>query len=76
MGKYLLAILISMFLWNYAGQAMTAKDDIANVLGVGLYFAIVCLWIWLIGRELTPASKANGGSDHCGCGCSHHNEEN
>ena len=49
--KYTLACVTTMFLWNFAGQAMTEKDDIANIYGIGLYVAIVALWIWLIGRQ-------------------------
>ena len=77
MGKYALAVLISMFLWNYAATAVTAKDDLAVAAGFALYFAIVALWIWLLGSELTPIARVgkSDDSDHCGCGCSHHNDE-
>jgi len=81
-GKYFLATIITMFLWNYAGLAVSAKDDLAVAAGFALYFGIAALWVWLIGSEIrsesTPIAqtgKSDDGDDHRGCGCSRHNTE-
>jgi hypothetical protein len=75
LGKYFLAIAITMFLWNYAGQAMTEKDTISNFMGLGVYFIISVLWIWLLGGEFKSLTKTKDGCDHSGCECSHQNNE-
>ena len=50
-GKYLLAIILTMIGWNYAGLAVTAKDDLAVFAGMFLYFLMFSGWIWLVCNE-------------------------
>lgn len=74
LGKYVLACVISLILWNFAAQAMTAKDDIANLLAVGLYFLMVAMWIWLIGNEFK--SNTHNLGDHLTGKCDCHKHDN
>ena len=57
LGKYLLAFIVTMILWNYAGMAVSVKDDLAVIAGIFIYFCIVAGWIWLIGNEFRLNKK-------------------
>ena len=32
--KYFLAIIVTMYLWQFAGRMVTAKNDIENIIGL------------------------------------------
>ena len=57
LAKYVIAVLITMYAWGLAGTAVSAKDDLAVVGGLAIYFAIVAGWIVLIARETNGATK-------------------
>jgi hypothetical protein len=67
LAKYMAAFVVTMFLWNYAGQAISAKDDLANIGGVILYFLMVSGWIWLLGSEWVINEPPSDCDKNCGC---------
>jgi hypothetical protein len=50
--KYVIAVLVTMYAWGWAGAAVSAKDNLAVVGGFTLYFLIVAGWIVLIAEEV------------------------
>lgn len=53
-GKYLLAILATLFLWSVAGLLCTLKSDFTVIGGVALYFAMFAGWVLLLWNEFAP----------------------
>jgi 4-amino-4-deoxy-L-arabinose transferase-like glycosyltransferase len=51
--KYFLAILITMYLWQFAGRMATEKNDISNIIGYIIYFAMSISWFLMIKRDIT-----------------------
>lgn len=55
--KYFLAILVTIYLWQFAGKMMTAKNDIENIIGYIVYFAMSIFWFLMIKRDITIAAN-------------------
>ena len=55
--KYLIALVLTMLLWNLGGSMVTEKDTFAVVGGFGVYFAILAMWVVLIAKEINSAAK-------------------
>lgn len=55
--KYFLAILVTMYLWQFAGKMVTAKNDIENVIGYVVYFVMSISWFLMIKRDITIAAN-------------------
>lgn len=53
--KYFLSILVTMYLWQFAGKLVTAKDDIQNIIGYVVYFVMSITWFLMIKRDITIA---------------------
>ena len=51
--KYFLAVLITMYLWKFAGNLMSAKNDIANIAGFVIYFAMLIGWLLMLKQDIT-----------------------
>ena len=51
--KYFLAILITMYLWQFAARIATEKNDISNIIGYIIYFAMSIRWFLMIKRDIT-----------------------
>ena len=50
--RYFLAVLVTIFLWEFAGKMMTAKNDIENVFGCTVYFVILIGWLLMLKRDV------------------------
>lgn len=75
LGKYILAFVITMFLWDFAGQAVTAKDNIAVIAGIAIYCSLAGMWIWMIANDFLSLFRRISildKSDHCRCSCHKH----
>jgi len=58
--KYFLAVIVTMYLWQFAGKLVTAKNDIENIIGFVVYFAMSISWFLMLKRDITiVASKLN-----------------
>ena len=58
--KYFLAVIVTMYLWQFAGKLVTAKNDIENIIGFVVYFAMSISWFLMLKRDITIAvSKLN-----------------
>lgn len=55
--KYFLAILVTMYLWQFAGRMVTAKNDIENIIGYVIYFGMSISWFLMIKRDVTIAAN-------------------
>lgn len=55
--KYFLAILVTMYLWQFAGKMVTAKNDIENIIGYVVYFVMSIAWFLMIKRDFTIAAN-------------------
>lgn len=55
--KYFLAILVTMYLWQFAGKMVTAKNDIENIIGYVVYFVMSISWFLMIKRDITIAAN-------------------
>lgn len=55
--KYFLAILVTMYLWQFAGKMVTAKNDIENIIGYVVYFVMSIAWFLMIKRDITIAAN-------------------
>lgn len=51
--KYFLAVIVTMYLWQFAGKLVTAKNDIENIIGYTFYFVMSVSWFLLIKRDIT-----------------------
>ena len=50
--RYFLAVLVTIYLWQFAGKLLTAKNDIENVIGSFVYFAIVIIWLLMLKNDV------------------------
>jgi uncharacterized membrane protein len=55
--KYLIAVVLTMLLWNLGGSMVTEKDTFAVVGGFGVYFAILAMWVIIVAKEINAAAK-------------------
>ena len=53
--KYFLAILTTIYLWQFAGKMATEKNDISNIIGYIIYFVMAISWFLMIKRDITIA---------------------
>jgi hypothetical protein len=56
-GKYFLAILITLSLWNIGATLLSVKDTCLNIIGSIIYFAIFSAWVTLLCDEFSSKSK-------------------
>lgn len=55
--KYFLAILVTMYLWQFAGKMVTEKNDIENIIGYVIYFGMSVAWFLMLKRDITITVK-------------------
>ena len=55
--KYFVAILITGFMWSWAGSMVSSKDDFTVLAGFMAYFGLFAGWVALIGSEINMAFR-------------------
>jgi hypothetical protein len=55
--KYFLAVVVTMYLWQFAGNLVSAKNDIENIIGFSVYFVMSISWFLMLKRDITIAAS-------------------
>lgn len=50
--KYFVAIVSTIYFWQFAGRLGTAKNDIENMIGYFLFFAMAMIWFFIIKNDI------------------------